>query len=77
MFLTVLLLSLALMGFSFLALGIKIFFTKNGKFAETHVGKNKALQKKKVYCIKTQQKIIDKQIKIGVLNGGTCPSCDS
>lgn len=43
---------LIIVGISVLLLGIKIFFTKNGKFPETHVSHNKALQKKGVTCAK-------------------------
>jgi hypothetical protein len=48
-----------------LAFGINILFKKNGHFPEGSVGKNKALREKKIYCMKTEQKLIDKQIKAG------------
>jgi len=76
MFLTILLLSVAIVAISLLGMGVKIFFSKSQKFPETGVGQNKALRKKKVFCIKTEQKLIDKQINLGVLNGGSCSSCD-
>lgn len=50
--LTVIILALA-----FLGLGLKIFFTKNGKFPEHRVGHNKEMRKRKIYCVKTQDKI--------------------
>ena len=36
-----------------LILGIKIFFTKSGKFPQTRIGNNKAMKKKGIYCAKT------------------------
>lgn len=43
-------------------LAIKIIFVKNGKFPETGVGHNKEMRKRKIYCYKTQQSIIDKKL---------------
>jgi len=73
MFLTVLLLSIGFIGVAFIGFAISILVKKNGQFPETSVGKNKALRAKKVYCIKTEQKIIDKQIKAG--ESTACSSC--
>jgi len=36
-----------------LILGIKIFFTKSGKFPQTRIGNNKDMKKKGIYCAKT------------------------
>ena len=36
-----------------LFLGIKIFFTKSGKFPQTRIGNNKDMKKKGIYCAKT------------------------
>jgi len=47
-------LSLALILLSVLLLGIKVFFTKNGRFPDTHVGNNKELRKRGIHCAKTQ-----------------------
>lgn len=49
-----LLLTLVVVVVAVLLLGIRVFFTKNGKFPETHVGKSKELSKKGISCIKTQ-----------------------
>ena len=46
-----------LMAVAFLGLGTKIFFKKDGKFPEHRVGHNKDMRKKKIYCVKTQDKI--------------------
>ncbi len=70
MFLKLLLLSIVLIAIAFLGLGIQIFFSKKKKFPETKVGHNKDMREKKIYCYKTQQKMIDK----GINYGGNC-SC--
>ena len=63
MFVKILLLSVGLVAIAFVGFGVSILFKKDGHFPETSVGKNKALRKRKIYCIKTEQKLIDKQIK--------------
>lgn len=73
MFLKILLLSIGLVAIAFVGFAINILLKKNGKFPETSVGKNKALRNKKVYCIKTEQKLIDKKIKAD--NDTICSSC--
>lgn len=65
MFIKIFLLSIALVTVAFVGFAINILIKKNGKFPETSIGKNKALRKKKIYCYKTEQKIIDKEIKKG------------
>ncbi len=65
MFVKILLLSIGLLTIIFIGFAFNILFKKNGHFPETSIGKNKALRKKKIYCIKTEQKIIDNQIKAG------------
>ncbi|MEN8122131.1 MAG: hypothetical protein ABFS35_17425 [Bacteroidota bacterium] len=75
MFLQVLLISIIFIGVAFVGFAVKVIFSKSGEFPETMVGHNKALRKRKIYCIKTQQKIIDKQIK--KLKQSESPSCNS
>lgn len=53
----VLLIVIIIVGISVLLLGIKVFFTKNGKFPNTHIGGNKALSKKGITCAKTDDKL--------------------
>ncbi len=65
MFFKVLLLSIGLVTIAFIGFGINILFKKNGHFPEGSVGKNKALRAKKIYCMKTEQKMIDNKIKAG------------
>ncbi|MGL4331549.1 MAG: hypothetical protein ACRCZQ_10260 [Bacteroidales bacterium] len=52
----VLLIVIIIVGISVLLLGIKVFFTKNGKFPNTHIEGNKALSKKGITCAKTDDK---------------------
>ncbi len=51
----VILLAIVVVGFSFLALGVNIFFTKKGKFPETEVGKNKHMRELGIYCTKCEE----------------------
>lgn len=37
-------------------LGVKVFFTKNGKFPNTHVSGNKAMRKRGIGCIQSQDR---------------------
>lgn len=50
MLIKVLILSVLMTGFAFLALGIKVFFTRKGKFPETSVGHNKKMQNLGITC---------------------------
>ncbi len=76
MFLQVLLISIIFIGFAVVGFAVKIIFTKSGEFPETKVGHNKELRKRKIYCIKTEQKIIDKKIKkMKQLESASCSSC--
>lgn len=48
------LITLLFIAIALLFLGVKVFFTKKGKFPNTHVGGNKALKEKGIYCVQTQ-----------------------
>ncbi len=63
MFVKILLLSIGMIAIAFVGFAINVLFKKNGKFPDGSVGKNKTLRNKKIYCIKTEQKILDNQIK--------------
>jgi len=39
-----------------LLLGIRVFFTKKGKFPNIHIGQNKAMRKKGIGCVTSQDK---------------------
>ena len=75
MFLTIFILSLALIGIALIGLGIQTFFSKKKAFPETRVGHNKVLRKKKIYCFKTQQAVIDKDYKQKSSINTTCSGC--
>jgi hypothetical protein len=74
--LTYMLLSLGLVAIAFVGFAIAILVKKNGSFPETSISKNKELRKRKIYCIKTEQKMIDNQMK-GLTKAGEscCNSC--
>ncbi len=46
--------SLVFVAICVMLLGIKVFFTKNGTFPETHIESNKNLKEKGITCIKNQ-----------------------
>lgn len=52
---------LIIVALSVLLLGVKIFFTKEGKFPNTHIGGNEALTRKGITCAKTDDKAVQKQ----------------
>lgn len=51
-----LLLVLLIVGVSVLLLGVRVFFVKGGKFPNTHVSGNKALRKKGIGCVQSQDR---------------------
>lgn len=75
MFLTIFILSLALVGIALIGLGIQTFFSKKKAFPETRVGHNKTLRKKKIYCMKTQQAVLDKDHKKKKSTDLFCSNC--
>ncbi|MBS2097893.1 hypothetical protein [Carboxylicivirga linearis] len=57
----VLLLSIILMGIVFALMAIRVLLQKNGKFPNTHIGGNKALNSQGIYCATTQDKLARKE----------------
>ena len=51
----IILITVVLMAFVFLALGVSIFFRRNGKFPETEVGKNKKMREMGITCVKCEE----------------------
>ena len=49
-----LLVTLAILLIAVLLMGIRVFFTKSGKFPNTHIGKNKAMKERGITCAKSQ-----------------------
>ncbi|MDR0937828.1 MAG: hypothetical protein LBN29_00510 [Mediterranea sp.] len=50
------LLALLIVAISLLLLGVKVFFTKNGKFPNEHVSGNEALRAKGIGCAQSQDR---------------------
>jgi len=46
-----------------LLLGIRIFFVKNGKFPNTHIGSDKAMREKGIGCATSQDREAQKNTK--------------
>jgi hypothetical protein len=55
--LTVLFLTIALVGLAVAGMAITILVKKGGKFPNTHVSGNKYLKRKGVYCSQTQDRL--------------------
>ncbi len=64
----VFLITLALVALVFAALGIRILIEKNGKFPHTHVGGNKEMIKRGIYCAQTWDRNEQKKVKRTLLN---------
>ena len=47
-------------------LGLRIFFVKGGKFPNTHVSGNKALRKKGIKCVQSQDREARQPNKLSV-----------
>lgn len=60
-FSTVFIALLILIAIALFLLSIRIIIKKNGKFSSQHIGENKALKEKGVYCAQTQDKIAQKE----------------
>ncbi len=55
--------AIVLLAIAILLLGIRIFFVKNGKFPDTHIGSNKAMREKGISCATSQDREAQKRIK--------------
>ena len=75
MFLTIFILSIILVGIALIGLGIQTFFSKKKAFPETRVGHNKTLRNKNIYCMKTQQVVLDKNYKKKKSTDIFCSGC--
>ena len=71
MFLTLLILSIVLIGISILGLAIKMLVLDNGKFPVTSVGGNIHLKKKGISCPKHEELRYYRRLK----KGDSCDSC--
>lgn len=55
--------TLAVVSVAVLLLGVQTFFSKRKKFPNTHVGGNKALNKKGIYCVQTQDAMARRSVQ--------------
>ncbi|MBQ5524295.1 MAG: hypothetical protein IIT93_02120 [Paludibacteraceae bacterium] len=55
------LICIALILVAVLLMGFKVFFTKDGKFSNTHVEGNKALRDKGITCVRSQDRAARKK----------------
>lgn len=49
------LLTIGLIGIAVVLLGVKIFFTKGGKFPNTHIHNNKEMRRRGITCAKDSE----------------------
>ena len=45
------------MGIIFLLMSVRLLFKRNGRFVNTHIGSNKAMKNKGVFCATTQDRM--------------------
>ncbi len=62
-FLTVILISIALLAFCFAGLALTILVKKNGKFPETEIGQNKHMRRMGIRCTKQDEILRDRALK--------------
>ncbi len=55
MLFTVFIIVAILLGIALIGLGITMLIKKNGKFPETHIGKNKAMKERGINCANTTE----------------------
>lgn len=55
-YMEIFIISIAFIGLAFIALGVNIFFTKNGKFPETEIGKNAHMRELGISCTKCDER---------------------
>lgn len=57
--------TLVIVGLAILLLGVQTFFSKRKRFPNTHVGGNKALAKKGIFCVQTQDALERRNLQSG------------
>ena len=60
------LITLLIVAISLLLLGVKVFFTKGGKFPNGHVSGNKALRSKGIDCVQSQDREAQKKTHFSI-----------
>ena len=57
MLLTIFIIVVILLGLALVGLGRTMLIKKNGKFPETHIGKNKAMKERGIHCANTTDRL--------------------
>ena len=65
MLFTVFIIVAILLGIALIGLGITMLIKKNGKFPETHIGKNKAMKERGINCANTTDRLERQNYKPG------------
>lgn len=60
------LITLLIVAISLLLLGVKVFFTKNGRFPNSHVSGNKALRRQGIGCVQSQDREARKKPRFSI-----------
>jgi len=59
----VILLAVALVSLAIFGLAIQIVLKKNGKFPDTHIGHNREMKKRGIYCAQTIDRMEQAKVK--------------
>lgn len=62
-YLTVVIIVAILLGIGVLGLSVQILFKKSHKFPDIHIGHNKEMKKRGIYCAQTQDKLAQNEAK--------------
>lgn len=54
---TIFIIVVILLGLALVGLGLTMLIKKNGKFPETHIGKNKAMKERGIHCANTTDRL--------------------
>lgn len=60
------LITLLIVAICVLLLGVKVFFVKGGRFPNGHVNGNKALRKKGIGCVQSQDRAAQKKSRFSI-----------
>lgn len=60
------LITLLIVAICVLLLGVKVFFVKGGRFPNGHVSGNKALRKKGIGCVQSQDRAEQKKARFSI-----------
>ncbi len=60
------LITLLIVAICVLLLGVKVFFVKGGRFPNGHVSGNKALRKKGIECVQSQDRAAQKKSRFSI-----------